>query len=383
MKTICFFTYEFYPYTSGGCGTYIRQAVDFLSEDFNIIILIHNSKEVLDSIDHLYKNTKNIKVFRVQDLLYKTKTFINIYKLRSWEFYIALKQICSDHKVDIVEMFEYVGIGYFTLKNRKQLKNNPKLIVRAHGPMKIIDYYENDFKFDLNRKYMYAMEKYTLVNSDIRLFSLQEIMYDFNKHYKYKFTNLKNYFLPPNIETIKLSKVIQNAPKNYLFFSNLKKIKNPEGYIEIALNYLEKNPLFSGKFYIAGSDSLYNKKTTYWDYLKSLIPENKLIYFKFLGKLDHYKLIGILPSIKCVIFCSKWESFSLTFYEIIKTGVPIIAPNISCFNFLLNKYPCFYNNTKKAVELIFSHYSFKINFNNLTKLLRNSKNDYVSTYKKI
>lgn len=360
MKTICFYTYEFFPFTSGGCGTYLRQIVDLLSINNNIIILIHTNTEVFDQIDGLYKKNKNIKVFRVQDQINSSKYFFNEYKLRSYQFFTAFKKICSSTKIDEVEMFEYVGIGYHTLKNKELLPKNIKYVIRAHGSMKIIDYYEKDYKYDLVRKIMYKMEKFCLINADLRIFPLDAIKEDYSKFYKYDYSKLKNKIDPPPIDYINKMKKIKKVknPKNFLFFSNLKKIKSPETYIKAAVLFLENIPLFDGKFIIAGADSQYNKKNTYWQYLQKLIPTKYKNYFEYKGKITHDELNKILPNIKAAVICSKWESFSLVFYELNNKHIPLIVNNISAFkNFdKIHKFKNWYE-----LYLFFSQYYKKDN----------------------
>lgn len=333
MRTICFYTYEFFPFTSGGCGTYLRQVVDLMSRNNNIIILIHTSTEVFNQVDELYKNNKKIKVFRVQDQISTPKVFLNEYALRSYEFFTAFKEISKSTKIDTVEMFEYVGIGYYTLKNRNELPNNIKYNVRAHGSMKIIDYYEKDYKYDLFRKIMYQMEKFCLINADVRLFPLEAIQNDYSKFYKYDFSKLNNKISSPPLDYIdKMKKIKKNInPKNFLFFSNLKRIKSPETYVKAAVLFLDNNSSFDGKFIIAGADSQYNKKITYWQYLQNLIPKKYTKYFEYKGKITHDQLNKILPNTKAAVICSKWESFSLVFYELKKLGTDIIVRDISCF----------------------------------------------------
>jgi len=333
MKTICFYAYEFFPFTSGGCGTYLRQVVDLLSININIIILIHTSTEVFNQIDDLYKKNKNIKVFRVQDQINTSKYFLNEYALRSYQFFTAFKKISSTIKIDEVEMFEYVGIGYHTLKNKKFLPKNIRYIVRAHGSMKIIDHFEKDYKYDLIRKIMYRMEKFCLINADLRIFPLQAIQDDYSNFYKYNFSKLNNKIEPPPTDYIdKMKKIKKNKnPKNFLFYSNLKRIKSPETYVKAAILYLEDNQSFDGKFIIAGADSQYDKKNTYWQYLQNLIPTKHIKYFEYKGKITHDELNEILPNIKAAVVCSKWESFSLVFYELTKIGVQIIVRDITCF----------------------------------------------------
>lgn len=332
MRTICFFTYEFFPFTSGGCGTYIRQSVDLLSKKNHVIVLIHTNSEILNKIDNLYKLNQNVKVFRVQDLIKKNKLFLNEYKLRSYEFYSALSELCRFEKIDQIEMFEYVGIGYFTLKNRHFLPKKIKYIVRAHGSMKIIDHFEKKYNFDIFRKIMYRMEKYCLIKADIRIFPLKAIQNDYSKFYKFDFSKLLNKIIPLPLNYIKNVKIKKNNnPNDFLFFSNLKRIKSPETYVKAAVLYLSKNPNFKGKFIIAGADSRYNNKITYWQYLQSFIPQKYINYFDYKGKITHNQLYKLIPSIKAAVICSKWESFSLVFYEL-KTLIPnIIVRDISCF----------------------------------------------------
>lgn len=383
-KTICLFTYEFFPFTTGGCGTYIKYVTELLSEKFNVIILIYNSKEIVKNIDKLYEKNKNILVFGVTDIVKPSLNFLNLYKQRSWEFYKAFEIISKLIKIDIVEFFEYVGIGYFTLKNREYLPRNIKYLVRIHGSMKIIDFYEKRGRLNINNKVMHGMEKFTIYNSDVRIFPLARIINDYESFYRFNLSNKTNIILPPPTHYIvrkKLKKI--KKKENILFFSNLKRIKSPETFIRSSVEFLRNNNHFTGKFIIAGANSQYNNRETYWDYLNGLIPEQYKLFFQYIGQINHLELSKVLNDTKFAVITSKWESFSFVFYEIISSKTPVFCRNISAFSFIGNKKFLF-NNEKELVQKMAS-------FNNScdqSKLLTlinklNNKDRYINIYLKI
>ncbi len=376
-KTICFYTYEFFPFTSGGCGTYIRQTVDILSLKYKIIILIYNTKSITNKIDRFYKYNPNVLVFRVQDLVSPKLKSFNIYKQRSWEFFQALKKLTTLHQIDIVELFEYVGIGYYTLKRRQFLLKNIKYITRAHGPMKIIDYFENDFKYNLSRKIMYQMEKYSLKNADIRIFPSKEIIKDYSYFYHHNFYKLSNKILPPYTGYIKKNSLSCHKPKFFLYYSNLKRIKSPETFINAAIIFLRNNPKSKYSFIVAGGDSLYKKNFTYKDRLTSMIPDDLQPRFIFTGKINHTELNRYLRQTKAAVITSKWESFSLVFYEIYNKNIPVIVRNISCFSnyHFLSKY----STQDELFSLLCEQTTTSPARNEIIKL-NNSKKYYLSFY---
>lgn len=351
-KTICFYTYEFFPFTGGGCGTYIRQMTDKLKSKYNVVILVHNTKEISNQIDLHYSNFSNVFVFNVNDFDIKKK-YLSIYMQRSWEFYSALLKIVKTINIDTVEFFEYVGIGYHTLQNRHKLHKDIYLRVRAHGSMKIIDHYEKEYKYDLLRKHMYSMEKYCLINADLRLFPLKAILDDYSKFYNYDFVKVKNKISPLPLDYINKKAIKKHKEaKNFLFFSNLKRIKSPETYVNAAVLFLSKNRKFEGKFIIAGSDTPYNSKISYWQYLQTLIPQQYYKYFDYKGRISHDELNTILKDVKAAVICSKWESFSLVFYELINKNIDTYTSNISAFSNIHSNLVKKFNNAKELSNLL-------------------------------
>lgn len=337
-KTICFYTYELFPFTDGGCGTYLRSKVDkMLKENYNVIIIFYGSEDIIDKIEKYYIENQNFKIFSTKKIA-NNKKYINIYKQRSFEFYLALKEICKYQKIDIVEMFEYVGIGYFTLKNKKALPPRIEYVVRAHGSMKIIDFYEKQFRFNFFRHEMYKMEKFCLIKSDIRFFPSKNIVEDYNKFYRFNFLNLKNQYIPLPLNYIKKYKPINKNDNalNFLYFSNLKKIKSPETFIRAGILFYEENPTYKGEFIVAGSNTPYNNKITYQQYLENIVPKNLKDKFIFLGSLKHDQLKEVLKNVNTAVITSKWESFSLVFYELKKLKTNIIVRDINCFKSFKN-----------------------------------------------
>lgn len=181
-RTVAFVTYELAPATAGGAGVVIAAlALDLLMAGFNVVLLVHMSVAEAQkwqdyaAIEVGSVVAKRLRVLHVPSMLEKAGQLDtpsgNVYLTRALHFARAAKLAYDEQPFDVLEVFDYAGIGYELLRARRDsalqrgaheyIPSSVPIWVRLHGSLQLIDSWEGKPHTlnDENRQ-MYLMEQF-------------------------------------------------------------------------------------------------------------------------------------------------------------------------------------------------------------------------------
>lgn len=180
VRTYVFTSYELYPINAGGCGVFIYNAMQQLLQNANnrVILLLdmpkHECESYIKDFQPKLPNSKNLEVICLSEWIQEEpygQKFSNVFLQKSYRFYKGLHKLTLLQQVDYIEFFDYVGIGYFSVKAKRFEGQFSKtvLAVRAHCTIELMDLEQVPNSFDLYKLEMYQMEKEVIQDVDILL----------------------------------------------------------------------------------------------------------------------------------------------------------------------------------------------------------------------
>ncbi|CAH1193345.1 hypothetical protein PAECIP111893_00439 [Paenibacillus plantiphilus] len=342
-RTYVFVSYELAPINPGGCGVFIWSAIhELLQDPKNQIILLldmplHECQLFSEQYQSTLPNPDHIKVECLQTLLQDLDLpaidhFRNLFLWKSFQFYCGLKKISFREKVDFIEFFDYVGIGYFSIQAKKyegQFRNCI-LAVRAHCTIDLMDLEQNQLDFKHEKLEMYQMEKDAIRNADILLAPSKGWGQIYAQRYKVTENKIK-ISTPPVKAWEGIEYKQSNEKQDVLFYGRIFQLKGVDLYIDAALSYISLNPTNRTRFFLVGYDGLDANGVPYKEQLLKRIPNELQKRFVFTGQLNRKELEKILQTIRFSIFPNFVESFCYSIHELYNLGVPVICNSIPAF----------------------------------------------------
>jgi glycosyltransferase involved in cell wall biosynthesis len=343
MSKICFVSYEIYPTVKGGCGVLLNNAaMILLSQGQEILLLLYVSDEdfqQFNEVDRLrLPNPQNCRAYQVQALTNHLKLtardFHSIFEFRAYQFHTALTKVYQLEKPDIIEFFDYCGVGYNAL-NIKALGlgyQEAHLAVRLHGSLELIDQQQPGSIHGIDRYIMYGMEHHALRLAETVLYpSFAFLEKAYSPNYEPWFGN-QAVSKPPLVDQIGLVHT-RPDPDIILFYGRLHGIKGVDVFVDAAILYLSNPNNPPRIFYLVGYDSFLPPDSTgsYQAYLSRKIPSKYQKYFQFTGQLSRQALVDLLPGVLFAVIPSYFESFCYAAHELYEAGIPLIVSDLPSF----------------------------------------------------
>ncbi|OBZ07842.1 hypothetical protein A8L34_24735 [Bacillus sp. FJAT-27264] len=388
-KTYVFTSYELYPINAGGCGVFIYNAMLQLLQntDNRVVLLLDMPKHECDlyAVEHQPRlpNSQNLTIICLSEWIVgepSGEKFANIFLQKSYRFYRGLLKLCQSRQVDFIEFFDYVGIGYFSVKAKQFEGHFPNTIlgVRAHCTIDLMDLEQVPNSFDLYKLQMYQMEKEVIQDIDVLLVPSNAWGELYTK--RYGVSSEKVVVSPPPVELWNdVTYSVNEGQKNVLFYGRIFQLKGVDLFVDAAIALMIKRPENDSIFYLVGYDGLDLNGEPYKSQLLSRIPEHLRDRFVFTGQLNHQKLQELLKTICFAVFPNYVESFCYSIHELYNVGVPIIANNIPAFRdyFVHDKNALIYQGSSSELvlqmERMFESYQLRLNMSLPYKVINNKQ----------
>ena len=319
-------TIDFRMHNASGIGTYIKNIIPFLINEFNIILLgSENEIKQYDWQDKVEIIECNSKIYSIKEQL---ELFNNIPKCDVfWSPHYNIPLLPIKAKKRIVTIHDVFHLAFYDQLNFKQ-KLYAKLVINQAVKKSDKILTVSKFSRDEIKKYTNTAKEINVVYNAI----------DFNKFKKID-----------NKSKLNLVKEKYSLPNEFiLFVGNVKPHKNIKNLL-LAIKNLDINLVVVGKKegFITGDDNI-----------QLLIKENHLenkIYFT--GYVDDEDIPLIYNFAKIFVFPSIYEGFGIPPLEAQACGTPVIVSNSAslpevCEESALYCNPYDINDIKEKIEIL-------------------------------
>jgi glycosyltransferase involved in cell wall biosynthesis len=343
-KTLVFVSYELAPVNPGGCGVFLWHSLHELlkKNDLKIILLLDMPKHECEQFKVHYQpqlpNCENLRLICLSELLeddhdpLELQDLKNIYLWKSYLFYKGLLKITAKERVNYVEFFDYVGIGYYSIKAKKFEKQfqGVTFSIRAHCTVDLMDLEQNQKDFNKEKIEMFQMEKDAINNVDYLL--VPSTKWGEIYHTRYGISKERIVLSPPVVNKWEgISYEISAEKSDVLFYGRIFQLKGVDVYIDAAVTFLSRYPHYTSNFYLVGYDSQSSEGILYKELLLRRVPTELKERFIFTGQLDHQSLAKILTNVRFAVFPNFVESFCYSIHELYNLNIPIICNGIPAF----------------------------------------------------
>ena len=393
-KTIVFVTYEIAPFIPGGAGVFLGAVIKEINNDFNVIVLAMFGRELEEKIRGKYYN---LNLYFADDLISKDeRSFIrqnyskNKYIKDSYRAYVALSKLCNLFPIDFIEFFEYTGISFFTLYNKRLENefNNIKIIERFQGSMGLIYKNEGYIPLDIVTHRMLLMEETSIPFADIYFSPSESIWNEYQNIYKIPIEAKKIISAPQTI--YKVDRVWREDVNNkyILFFGKLQPIKGIDVLIEAFKNISNIFP--DVKLVVAGPDTKTSRAgQSYKQTIQKQIGNKLMGRIIFVDMINHQTMQDWIKKSIFAVVPSKWEAYCLALHELKATGIPLIINRINGFiDFFNENIDCIYydgsvKGLTRALKQMISDNNLKIKLSTRYKTYTNYPVKLVDAYKSL
>lgn len=343
MSRILFASYEFHPTTWGGCGVLLRHATDqLLSEGHEVVLLLDVPRpyfERFEKDDHpTLAVPERCRAHQVDALCEDMPAFAsdveNPFLAKSLRFAHAVRKLAEQDPVDFVEFFEYCGVGYYALVEKRfgLQPQRPVLGMRVHNSVELIDLHEGTKAIDRDRSILYGLERAGLAHAEATLLPSESYA---ETYYLDRYALPREAIAISEPPTAPFPKKREHPPeqvREVLFFGRIFEFKGVERLVRAALLLLESDPTLDVDFVFVGNDSRDGPGGgSYTEYLKNTIPERWRTRFVFTGHLSHDEAADRFGRALVAVFPNRFESFCYAAHEVFESGVPLLMADIPAF----------------------------------------------------
>lgn len=341
---ICFVSWEFAPTTWGGTGVLISHLVRLLTARGDEVVLVLDvPPKFIDQFEaqdrFLFPRPELIKAYQVnqlcEDIPFSREQFGTASEWIAYKFHWAAKKAAEIESPDLVEFFDYCGVGYYAISEKisQSAYASTRLGIRLHNSIEAMDQFE-PVKYDGERDVLYALEHQSLRLAEYTLYPSSAYFHD-----AYKKIYLENWCgepvesPPPMAETRLITDTSPDANK-ILFVGRLFGFKGVDRFIDAAALLLADNPSQPDlQFTLAGYDSKNapDGSATYAEYLRKRIPPDQQERFEFVGQISQEELQRLLPDVLFAVFPNLFESFGYAIHEMYDAGIPILLNDLPAY----------------------------------------------------
>lgn len=342
MKRICFVSYEIHPTTPGGAGVLIHHAIDHLTGQGHeaLLLLDLDAASFARFADHdrlTFAHPGRVRAFRVDNLCgdFSAPSGASVFQVKSLRFAHALARLTAEHKIDLVEFFEYCGPGYYAFVQRLFEPSpgaGPVLASRVHGSVEVLERFGNGLVRDLDHFMQHSIERRGLALAETMLVPTKAY---YDAYYK------PLYGLGPERAIVStppkqaLPRVTQRPkpgePFSIAFLGRMFHLKGVDQLVHAAAALMKDRPGLDFTVDLIGYDSNDGPLGSYVEYLRTLIPARLKPRFVFHGQQPHARIAEILGRSLFAVFPNRVESFCYALHEAYDAGVPVIANALPAF----------------------------------------------------
>lgn len=349
MSRILFATYEFHPTTWGGCGVLLRHATDLLlSQGHEVDLLLDLPKSYFDRFVARDQATLSVpdrcRAHHVdalcEDLAWSVEEIENSFIWKSLRFAHALRRLSNEASIDFVEFFEYCGVGYHALVEKRfgLQPARPILGLRVHNSVELIDLHEGTKGVDRDRAILYGLERAALAHSEATLLPSKSYA---DRYYVDRYSlpdDAIEISEPPTVRFGKRPQGPLESRREIQFFGRIFEFKGIECFVRAALLVLESRPDLDFDFVLIGNDSREGPGgKSYTEYLRGTVPARFADRFVFTGHLGHAEVLERFGRARFAVFPNRFESFCYAAHEVYEAGVPMLVSDIPAFRNYLDE----------------------------------------------
>lgn len=336
-RCIAFVSLEIYPATAGGVGILLHHTIRYLLKNgYEIVLLLDVQPEEFEKFDKRdrmeWENGHNLHVYSVAKLCSgKTLPDARVPHpevVRSARIALALEEVCTLHRVEMVEFYDYCGPAHAFLATT--LVERPAVAVRLHNTVELIARKIRS-RMEPERVVQFAAERMSLRGADLVLSSGKRF-FDWEIAPLYPEIDRSRVHMSPPLHT-PVGRVKTNAlAKDVVFYGRLSTFKGLDIFLKGAVLALRNAAFLDwiGKFVIIGPEetvaSTYNLSE-----MKEFIPESLQERFEFTGRVTHQVLMERLQGAAFACFANRMESFCYAAHEVHTAGVPLILSDTATF----------------------------------------------------
>lgn len=326
MPAICFVLPELFPVTPGGIGKLASNIIDFYGQK-NFSICWTGPSEKLAELAAAYREVNffqpDVGGFDPAKFSYLNYSFLVAEKFQKLEL--------SGTHFDFIEFCDFQGFGFFSTQFKKTgvAFAKSRIVIRLHSTGSIIAFIDKEFHYN-GMSEIFDLERTAIRDCDLVVSHVPQIA-EFNKNFfqlPEKFLSKVRVEFPPFPEETKITQVKSNslAQRDFVFPSKIQGFKNPELFVDGAVEFLASNPNFEGSFVFACHDFANH----FGALIDGRVPEGFKNRF-FRRTLSNSERKIYLRNHICVI-PSIYESLNLAAYEVLSSGGTLLL-NEDCLAF--------------------------------------------------
>jgi glycosyltransferase involved in cell wall biosynthesis len=332
LPTICFVTYELAPINAGGVGTYITRVIPELAGRLRVIVLAGMAPEDVATYRRLGLHdpcgTGVNRALSVDDVAPEAALHPNLFVRNTQRFAHALAALCREECVDLIEMPEYAGMAYATLKMKRQhgAFAGQRLLVRLHGSLELIDYHGGTTSWTLERRLIYGMERYAMRHADTLVAPTGETFADYRRFYG---LDREPLVCRPPVGPEQAAPGAGTGAA-VLCVGRVQAIKGVDLFVRAAVRWLAEGAPASVRFRVVGLDVV-PEHEGFRRYVEALIPPHARQRVEFLGHRSAAEIRDLAGRARLAVVPSRWESFGYVARELLALGLPVVGSHIAAF----------------------------------------------------
>ncbi len=319
----------------GGIRTYLKLAIKIcLEKKYKVRIYSNNPK-----VYEVFLGFESIQVIRIERTLFlknPLKTLAYRYFSQEnalWEQskWLALEIEKRDQDQCIYEFADYLGFGYFSIKN---INISKRIILRIHTPNFIIpksknipDFFPKNILSKLRKQIQEGLdsyrEKFCLNNCQLKTAPSSEFIYEKLPHLK-NWVELKNPFPKLDSKSSRPKSLEKSRPKNFLYLGRIEPRKGVliliQSFLEVAIEEEDITLTLIGSI----ADNHYYQQILNF-IQKSPLPIQRRIIWEQAYQNENKKLL--FQRFDALLIPSLFENSPYVFFEGMAAGLICLGSN--------------------------------------------------------
>jgi glycosyltransferase involved in cell wall biosynthesis len=343
MARIAFASYEMAPTTKGGAGVLIRNLAEVLLRDGHEVILVLDVppwefEQFVTTDRFVLPEAERCRAYHVGSVVEAIgstteEDFSSHFEWRAYRFDLACRIVSEQEKPDILEFFDYGGVGHYALSAKVAglAYRDTHLAVRLHTSLELMDRVAAESAYDFEREMVYALEHGALRLAETVLFPTPSYLEeDYAPFYEPWLGDLVE--SPPPIVDAPRPRRPSETPDVALFYGRLSPLKGVDLFIEAAVEMLRQGLAGDLLFYMVGFDPEFpDAPYRSGEEIRRRIPTEFQERFIFKGQWGRRRLERLLPRVRFAVFPTFIESFGYAAHELRSAGVPLVLSPIPAF----------------------------------------------------